>query len=78
MNIHQLLTERGACVGEDAETFFPDSGSGYRLAIKICMRCDVRDECLKYALDNEISHGIWGGCTERKRDELLRERRKTA
>ncbi|MET8816066.1 WhiB family transcriptional regulator, partial [Streptomyces sp. NPDC004549] len=31
-------------------------------------------ECLAYALDHRIEHGIWGAMTERERRALLRRR----
>jgi len=43
-------------------------------AIKTCMGCPVRQECLEYALDNEASPtlriGIWGGTIPKERAEL--------
>jgi len=31
---------------------------------------------LEYALENHVDHGIWGGCSERERRRILRERRR--
>jgi WhiB family redox-sensing transcriptional regulator len=36
----------------------------------ICKGCTVSDECLKYALDIDEPHGIWGGKTELERKKL--------
>lgn len=33
----------------------------------ICMTCQVRDECLDYALDTGETEGIWGGLTPQER-----------
>lgn len=33
----------------------------------LCARCEVRDECMKFALENCIVHGMWGGVPTRKR-----------
>jgi hypothetical protein len=30
----------------------------------------VLDECLDYALENNIKHGIWGGMTENEREKV--------
>ena len=32
--------------------------------------CDVRAECLEYALANDERFGIWGGLSERERRKL--------
>ncbi|HET6504450.1 MAG TPA: WhiB family transcriptional regulator [Amycolatopsis sp.] len=63
---------RAACRDEDPELFFPVSemGPGARQAAQakaVCARCPVRAECLEYALDNGLDHGIFGGLTERER-----------
>lgn len=34
--------------------------------------CDVRDQCLEYALQNDERFGIWGGLSERERRKLKR------
>lgn len=33
----------------------------------VCGSCPVAEQCLKYALDNNIRFGIWGGMTEQER-----------
>ena len=33
-------------------------------------QCPVRQPCLDYAITNRITHGIWGGLTERERRAL--------
>ncbi|MEU9662708.1 WhiB family transcriptional regulator [Streptomyces chartreusis] len=49
-------------------------GAALNRAKAICTGCPVRTECLAYALDHRIEHGIWGGMTERERRSLLRRR----
>ncbi|WP_433363893.1 WhiB family transcriptional regulator [Streptosporangium sp. CA-115845] len=61
------------CAETDPEAFFPEEG-GPSPAKKICRSCEVRAECLEYALDNEIMFGIWGGISERSRRTLQRRR----
>jgi WhiB family redox-sensing transcriptional regulator len=61
------------CAETDPEAFFPEEG-GPSPAKKICRSCEVRVECLEYALDNEIMSGIWGGVSERERRGLHRRR----
>ena len=36
----------------------------------MCLTCDVRDECLEYALQHDERFGIWGGLSERERRKL--------
>jgi WhiB family redox-sensing transcriptional regulator len=42
---------------------------------EMCIRdssCDVRQECLEYALAHDERFGIWGGLSERERRRLKR------
>ena len=41
---------------------------------RICTSCEVKAECLDYALDNDERFGIWGGLSERERRRLRRAR----
>ncbi|WP_317617788.1 WhiB family transcriptional regulator [Streptomyces sp. SDr-06] len=64
-----------ACVDADPELFFPVSNAGPALkgreaAKRICGRCAVSRECLKYSLVTGQSAGIWGGLAEEERAEL--------
>jgi len=58
------------CAQTDPEAFFPEKGGSTREAKKLCAACDVRDECLEYALSNDERFGIWGGLSERERRKL--------
>lgn len=58
------------CAQTDPEAHFPEKGGSTRDAKKICNSCDVKDECLEYALDNDERFGIWGGMSERERRKL--------
>ncbi len=55
------------CAQTDPETFFPEKGGSTRDAKKICASCEVRVQCLEYALANDERFGIWGGLSERER-----------
>ncbi len=63
---------RALCAQTDPEAFFPEKGGSTRDAKKICVGCDVRSECLSYALANDERFGIWGGLSERERRRLKR------
>jgi WhiB family redox-sensing transcriptional regulator len=64
--------ERALCAETDPEAFFPEKGGSTREAKKICTGCEVRAECLEYALANDERFGIWGGLSERERRRLRR------
>ena len=64
--------ERALCSQTDPEAFFPEKGGSTREAKKICTGCEVRAECLEYALQHDERFGIWGGLSERERRRLKR------
>jgi WhiB family transcriptional regulator, redox-sensing transcriptional regulator len=64
--------ERALCAQTDPEAFFPEKGGSTREAKKICTGCEVRAECLTYALGHDERFGIWGGLSERERRRLKR------
>jgi WhiB family redox-sensing transcriptional regulator len=61
------------CAQTDPEAFFPEKGGSTRDAKKICASCDVRAQCLEYALHNDERFGIWGGLSERERRKLRKQ-----
>lgn len=65
--------ERALCAQTDPEAFFPEKGGSTREAKKVCLGCDVRGECLEYALAHDERFGIWGGLSERERRRLKKE-----
>ncbi|WP_226437549.1 MULTISPECIES: WhiB family transcriptional regulator [Rhodococcus] len=64
--------ERALCAQTDPEAFFPEKGGSTREAKRICLGCEVRGECLEYALAHDERFGIWGGLSERERRRLKR------
>lgn len=54
--------------------FFPARGESVRDAKEVCSSCQVRRECLDFALRMKVAHGVWGGLSERERRSLKRER----
>ena len=65
--------ERALCAQTDPEAFFPEKGGSTREAKNDCAACEVRQECLEYALENDERFGIWGGLSERERRRLRRK-----
>jgi WhiB family redox-sensing transcriptional regulator len=77
--IEDWMTD-AACRTEDPEVFFAVSevGPGARQTAQaraVCARCPVRSECLGYALDNGLDHGVFGGTTADERRRLVRAKR---
>ena len=66
--------ERANCLGVDPDLFFPERGASTREAKSVCGSCEVRLECLEYALVNGEKFGIWGGLSGRERRRLRRQR----
>ena len=64
--------ERALCAQTDPEAVFPEKGGSTREAKRICASCEVRPECLEYALAFDERFGIWGGLSERERRRLKR------
>jgi WhiB family redox-sensing transcriptional regulator len=69
--------DQGACVGVDAEVFFPSRGENDKAeeARKYCWACPVRSQCLEYALANGEKFGMWGGMSERQRRQIRKQRK---
>ena len=66
--------ERANCLGVDPDLFFPERGASTREAKAVCKGCEVRDDCLEYALAHGEKFGIWGGLSERERRRVRRQR----
>ncbi len=66
--------ERANCLGVDPDLFFPERGASTKEAKAVCNGCEVRLECLEYALAHGEKFGIWGGMSERERRRLRRQR----
>lgn len=69
-----LWRDHAKCKAMGNEMFF-DYGKGRgKDAIKnlarvarFCSDCPVRKECLRFALDNNIKYGVWGGMSPNQR-----------
>ena len=66
--------DKALCAEVDPEMFYPEKGGSTREAKAVCRSCEVRAECLEYALDHAEAFGIWGGMSERERRRLKQYR----
>ena len=64
--------QRALCAQTDPDGFFPEKGGSTREAKRTCMSCEVKAECLTYALENDERFGVWGGLSENERRRLKR------
>lgn len=69
---------RGACKGLNPEVFYPGEDEDPSEAKAVCAGCTVRVACLEHALRHREKEGVWGGCTERERRRIIRQRRRSA
>ncbi|MGI3198478.1 WhiB family transcriptional regulator [Streptomyces sp. GTA36] len=49
------------------EPFFSDDSRERAAAVRLCRDCPLRVPCAAYALEERVSHGVWGGTTEAER-----------
>jgi WhiB family redox-sensing transcriptional regulator len=65
-----------ACKGVERSVFFPTIGYNQhsKHAIKICKTCPVKKRCAEFAINNNISNGIWGGLNPNQRQQLKRSK----
>jgi WhiB family transcriptional regulator, redox-sensing transcriptional regulator len=69
--------DEAGCRFADLELFFPSGPSGQALeetqaAKAICSTCQVKEQCLRFALETNQEDGIWGGTTATERRKLRR------
>jgi WhiB family redox-sensing transcriptional regulator len=74
----QSWRNHAACRGIDPEIFYPVTDEEADQAKEVCAGCPVQEACLEHALGLRERDGIWGGCTERERRRIMRQRRRTA
>ncbi|NKS56550.1 WhiB family transcriptional regulator [Rhodococcus hoagii] len=63
--------DHGHCK-KNPDLFFAEQGEQDKTAaaIKICMRCPVRQPCREHALNRPERHGVWGGTTAKERERI--------
>lgn len=73
----------GLCRAVDSTIFFPPAHFEHKpereareaKAKQICAGCQVRVECLDWALSTREPHGVWGGYSESERKAAREGRR---
>jgi WhiB family transcriptional regulator, redox-sensing transcriptional regulator len=73
----------GACLSADPDLFFPIATGSVAVAQiakaqRICAGCQVRQECLDFAIRSGETHGVWGGTTPEERIRFRRQRARRA
>lgn len=69
------------CAETWPDAFYPDKGESAREAKDVCngteraAPCPVRDQCLAMAIANNELYGVWGGLSERERQDMRRATR---
>jgi len=78
--------DRAGCVEQPVRLFYPPVsrsnskkyGRTIQQAIKVCMDCEVANECYNYAKGNDERNGVWGGVNfhdnMRSTEEAFRQR----
>jgi WhiB family redox-sensing transcriptional regulator len=66
------------CRDTDPELFFPVGNTGQALlqiteAKNVCGECQVKAECLDFAIETNQDCGIWGGTSEEERRQIRRQ-----
>ena len=69
--------DRAACWGQEPELFFPDGNTAPALlqteeAKAVCLRCEVVEACLKWAMGSGQETGVFGALAEDERRALKR------
>jgi WhiB family redox-sensing transcriptional regulator len=70
--------QHAACQGLDPEIFYPAADEDADSAKEVCGSCMVRELCLEHALSSRERDGVWGGCTEKERRRIIRQRRRAS
>jgi WhiB family redox-sensing transcriptional regulator len=56
------------CDEKTQDLFFSKYKKEQDMAKEICRSCSVSLDCLKFAIDNECTSGIYGGLTAKERE----------
>jgi len=69
-----------ACKGANPEVFFPPKGGFQqaKVAKNMCKTCPVAQDCLEYALEQDIWDGIYGGLAPKDRRVYVQRLKKAS
>ena len=64
--------KQAACAGVHISIFIFHDDVKYnkttkKKALEYCNSCPVKQDCLRFAYDNNIQHGVYGGLTPKER-----------
>lgn len=62
--------QQGRCGEIDPELWFPAGGHSDTAAKEVCAGCEVRAQCLAYAIEADEEFGVWGGLNRTERLRL--------
>jgi WhiB family redox-sensing transcriptional regulator len=76
--VEEAWRVRAACATVDPDLFFPVGVTGPAVgqiaaAKAVCAGCDVRADCLEFAITTNQEYGVWGGTSEEERRALRRQ-----
>jgi WhiB family transcriptional regulator, redox-sensing transcriptional regulator len=72
--IGQPWMDQAACKDHPTDWWFVGRGGDVRPAKKICATCEVKEECILYAIETNCLFGMFGGLTYRGRMNWAKER----
>ena len=64
--------QHALCAQTDPEAFFPEKGGSTREAKAVCQACQVREDCLEYALANDERSASGVACRSARGRRLRR------
>lgn len=72
----ESFIEFARCKKNTEIDFHSEDISMIKTAVAFCQECPVKEQCLGYALSNNILYGVWGGATAYQRKKLIQTAKK--
>ena len=70
MSNNYSFMEYARCKNNKSIDFFADNIIQTNQAIKFCKQCPVQGPCLQYAMEENITHGVFGATSARARNRI--------